>query len=87
VSFDLVFGKLRRNWSLGSVPVAKSEAPTRDQVLEQEIKAGPPTGHKKASPKEMVMSKLREASPEAMELYEKYRPTYKDHQVVLRAKI
>ncbi len=87
VSHDLVLGRLRRDWSLGSDDPASPKAPTREEQLSQEIRLGPPAGHRRPSAKEMLVSRLREASPGGMNLYDELRPTYRDHQVIVRAKI
>jgi hypothetical protein len=79
---------MRRNWSLGSVPVLQDKPPpTREEVLNQAIRSGPPEGHANRSAREMLVDKMRDASPGGMALYDDLRPTYKDHQVVVRAKI
>lgn len=89
MSYDLVFGRLRRDWSIGgSVPLPKPEPElSSSAMLEQEIKAKKPEAPASPSLEKMIKEKVREASPEAMSLYEKYRPTYKNKSVVLRMKI
>lgn len=88
MSRDLLLGRTRRDWSIGgAVPTPTPGPTTRDEQVEELIMTKRPQRMETPSAQSLVLSKLREASPEAMALYDKYKPTYKDHQVVIRTKI
>lgn len=88
MSRDLLLGRTRRDWSIGgAAPLPEQPLATRDEQLADLIKAKLPQSPARQSPQNLVLSKLREAAPEAMSLYDEWRPTYKDHQVVIRKKI
>ncbi len=85
MAYDLVFGRTRRDFSLGAVPVFSPKT-TTDALLSERAKAKAPEPPPEKSLEEVIKDRAREASPEGMRLYDKYRPTYRDHQVLLRMK-
>lgn len=88
MSRDLLLGRTRRDWSIGGVaPLPEPAQLTRDEQVAELIKSKMPQRPARPSPQNLVLSKLREAAPEAMSLYDDWRPTYRDHQVVIRKKI
>lgn len=87
MSYDLALGSLRRDWSIGLDEAIDRAASTREQELERYLRSGVPERRSESTVESRVREKVREAAPEAMRLYDKYRPTYGDHQVVLRMKM
>jgi hypothetical protein len=88
MSHDLLLGRLRRDWSIGgAVPLPDLEPPTRDEQLATAITTKPPQKPGTPSPPNLILSKLREAAPGAMEVYDEWRPTYKNRTVAVRHKI
>jgi hypothetical protein len=85
MSRDLVFGQLRRDWSLGSVPLPKPDL-TSDAVLSRQVARGSDRRHEAPCAKELILRRAREAAPTATRLYEEYRPTIKDRKVILTVK-
>jgi hypothetical protein len=89
MAHDLLFGRTSRNFSRDSVG-ATLPLPTPDlstkAMLEQKIKSKAPELPPELPPDKLLLERLREAAPGTMKAYDKYRPTYKDHKVVLRMK-
>lgn len=88
MALDLVFGRTRRNFGrdlVGAVPLPTPDLSSK-AILEQQIKADVAERPAKRPSDQLILERAREAAPETMKLYDKYRPTYKDHQVVLRMK-
>jgi len=86
VSADLLFGRGPRCWSrYGAAPAPRPDLSSEsvlDRWLAAEEVKRPPT----KSAQQLALERVREAAPETTRLYEKYQPTYRDHQVVLRIK-
>jgi hypothetical protein len=90
MSHDIIFGKLRRDWSMGleAQPIdltPKAPEPTSSELLEAKLAAKKPTKPSK-SVERTVLDKVHEAAPGTMALYDTYRPTYRDNKVILRMK-
>jgi len=85
VSLDLLMGRLGRDWSAGIDLSPRPEAPTPSEGLALAVRQPAPKKPGR-SVERMIKDRVREASSTAMELYEEYRPTYRDKQVVLRMK-
>lgn len=91
MGYDLLLGQRRRNWARGwhvggdLLPTARSPEPTSSSLLERSLSDVVSPDRSARLP--TIKEKLREAVPTATRLYEDYRPTYRDHQVVLKMKI
>ena len=88
MALDIVFGRTRRNFSrdiVGAAPLPTPDLSTK-AMLERQIKSAPPERPAEKPADQLVLDRARETAPETMHLYDKYRPTYKDHKVVLRMK-
>ena len=70
---------------VGALPKPTPDLST-NALLAQKIKSEPPSLPPQQSPDKLVLERIREEAPETMKLYDKYRPTYKDHKVMLRMK-
>lgn len=82
MSRDLLLGSTRRNWAAG---IDLHTQPELDSSARLALAIASPKPTKPSrSAETIVKDKLREETPGAMALYEQYRPTYRDKQVVLR---
>lgn len=84
MSRDLLLGRTRRNWAAG-LDVEPKPALDADSRLAALIVSPRPTKPSRSA-ETLVKDALREQTPEVMALYDKYRPTYRNQQVILRMK-
>lgn len=88
MSRDILLGRTRRDWSIGgAVPLPDPEPPTRDEQLAAAIASPAPQKPAQPSPQNLILSKLREAAPGAMSLYDEWKPSYRNKTVSVRHKI
>ena len=82
MSRDLLLGRTRRSWAAG-LDVEPKPALDADSRLAAIIMSPKPTRPSRSA-EAVVKDKLREQTPDALALYEKLRPTYRNQQVVVR---
>lgn len=89
MSRDLALKSTLRNFARDAVGIdlaPSPPAPTTELLLEQSLSSPPPKKPEKST-ESLIKDAARRASPEAIALYEKYKPTIRDRSVVLRMKI
>ena len=84
--YDILLGKRRRNWArMGEKLMPTAPTPSSSLLLDRQLAdAGLPPDDVNFL---TATERLRNAAPGATKLYDKYRPTYEDHQVKLKLKL